>query len=206
MMDIKNMLEEIASFRRGAEPGVAYGIRMVLRAKDFLKISDLKKADLYVIAETSRCLPDAIEFLTGCTIGNGRLIIKDHSKMAASFVDLGTKRAVRVMITPKFQRHDIARSKRIMKMREKRKFKEVAYLRAQRALEIIKAPSETLLRIQEIELAEPILAAGLPTKIVFCEGCGESIREEKARVKDGKILCLVCAEVDRCYFKPKYVA
>lgn len=204
MTNMENTLKEIASFRRGAEPGVAYGIRMVLGAKDFLKISDLKKADLYVIAETSRCLPDAIEFLTGCTIGNGRLIIKDHSKMAASFVNLSAKKAVRATITPKFQMQDIARSSKIVGMREKRKFKEVARHRAQRALEIMKTPNEVLFRMQEIELTEPILAAGLPTRIVFCEKCGESIREEKARVRDGKTLCLVCAGVERSYFKPKY--
>ncbi|MDI6643032.1 MAG: formylmethanofuran dehydrogenase subunit E family protein, partial [Candidatus Hodarchaeaceae archaeon] len=61
--NMENLLKELISFRGGAEPGVAYGIKMVQAAKDFLKIRDPRKANLYVIAETSRCLPDAIEFL-----------------------------------------------------------------------------------------------------------------------------------------------
>jgi formylmethanofuran dehydrogenase subunit E len=205
-MNMENMLREITSFRGRAEPGVAYGIKMVLAAKDSLKIHDLKKANLCAIAETTRCLPDAIEFLTGCTVGNGRLIIKDHSKMAASFVDLDTKRAVRVTVIPEFQRKDVAHSKKSVNLKRQRKFKNIARHHARHALEIIKTPDKELLRVQEIKLIEPIPAARSPTKIVFCEKCGESVREEKARVRDGQILCLVCAGEEKPYFKPKYRA
>jgi len=202
---MESVLKELISFRGSAEPGVAYGIKMVQAAKDFLKIRDLKKADLYVIAETSRCLPDAIEFLTGCTVGNGRLLIKDYTKMAASFIDLGTKRAVRVMIIPEFQRKDVAHSKRSVSLRQRRKFGEITTHHTRHALEILKIPNKELLRVQKIKLTEPVPPMRPPTKIVFCEKCGESIREEKARVRDGEILCLVCAGEEKPYFKPKYL-
>lgn len=200
---MENTLKELISFRRGAEPGVAYGLKMVQAAKDFLKIRDLKKADLYVIAETSRCLPDAIEFLMGCTVGNGRLLIKDYGKMAASFIDLNTKRAVRVTVIPEFQRKDIAHSKRSVSLRQQRKFGKIKTHHARHALEILKIPAKELLRVHKIKLTEPVPTMGPPTKIVFCEKCGESIREEKARVQDGKILCLACAGEEKPYFKPK---
>lgn len=202
---MENTLKELISFRGGAEPGVAYGLKMVQAAKDFLKIRDLKKADLYVIIESSRCLPDAIEFLTGCTIGNGRLIIKDYGKMAASFIDLNTKRAVRVTIVPEFQRRDIAHSRRSVSLKQQRKFGQITTHHARHAFEILKIPTKELLRVQKIKLMEPVPTTRPPTKIVFCEKCGESIREEKARVQDGKILCLVCAGKEKRYFKPKYL-
>lgn len=202
---MEQALKEIVIFRGSAEPGIAYGIKMVQAAKDFLKIRDLKKANLYAIAETSRCLPDAIEFLTGCTIGNGRLIIKDYSKMAASFIDLGTKRAVRVTVIPKFQRKDVAHSRRSVSLRQQRKFGEITAHHARHALEILKIPNKELLRVQKIKLTEPVPPIRPPTKIVFCEKCGESVREEKARVRGGEILCLVCAGEEKPYFKPKYL-
>lgn len=200
---MERVLEEIIAFRGSAEPGVTYGIRMVQAAKDFLKIRDLRKANLYVIAETSRCLPDAIEYLTGCTIGNGRLVIKDHSKMAASFIDLGSKRGVRVVITPEFQRRDVTHSKRSVELKHQRKLAELARHHERHAKRILNAPTEELLRLQEIELLEPPLAPRPPTKIVFCERCGESVREEKARLREGKVLCLTCSGEAEPYFKPK---
>ncbi|HID30687.1 MAG TPA: hypothetical protein EYP19_11880 [Desulfobacterales bacterium] len=202
---MENILKELISFRRSVEPGIAYGIKMVEAAKDFLKVRDLKKANLYVIAETSRCLPDAIEFLTGCTVGNGRLLIKDYSKMAASFIDLNTKRAVRVTVIPEFQRKDIAHSRRSVSLRQQRKFGNIMTHHARHALEILKIPAKELLRVHKIKLTEPVPTMRPPTKIVFCEKCGESIREEKARVQDGEILCLVCAGEEKPYFKPKYL-
>ena len=200
---MKNTLKELISFRGSSDPGVAYGIKMVQAAKDFLKIRDLKKANLYAIAETRRCLPDAIEFLAGCTVGNGRLLIKDYSKMAASFIDLDTKRGVRVIITPKFQRRDITHSRKSVRLERQRKFAELIRHHEQHAKRILEAPAEELLRVQEIELLESPATLRPPTKIVFCERCGESVREEKARLRNGKVLCLTCSGGEESYFKPR---
>lgn len=200
---MENTLKELISFRGSSDPGVAYGIKMVQAAKDFLKIRNLKKANLYAIAETSRCLPDAIEFLTGCTVGNGRLLIKDYSKMAASFIDLDTKRGVRVIITPKFQRRDITHSRKSVGFKRQRKFAELIRHHKQYAERILEAPAEELLRVQEIELLEPPATPRPPTKIVFCERCGESVREEKARLRNGKVLCLTCSGEEELYFKSR---
>lgn len=201
---IESALREIGYFRRVVEPGIAYGIKMIFSVKKHLKIKDMKKANLLVVAETSRCLPDAIQFLCGCTIGNRRLIIKDHGKMAATFIDRDAGRAVRVTISPTFQKRDVQHSKKFIQLKEKLKFAEIESRRLQDSLEILKIPNEELLRIQEVEITDPLSAIFMPSGIVFCEKCGESTRESKVQIRNGKKLCLVCAGVEKPYFKLKY--
>ena len=203
---IEMALKEIGYFRRAVEPGVAYGIKMIFGVKNYLKIKDFKKINLIVVAETSRCLPDAIQFLCGCTIGNRRLVIKDVGKMAATFIDRDAGRAVRVTISPTFQKRDVQHSKKLIQLKEKRNFAEIESRRLQDSREILKIPNEELLRIQEVEITEPLSAIFMPSGIVLCEKCGESTRESKVKIKDGKKLCLVCAGVEKHYFKLKYGA
>jgi formylmethanofuran dehydrogenase subunit E len=201
---IENILLEIGYFRRAVEPGIAYGIKMILGAKNFLKIKDFKKVNLLVVAETSRCLPDAIQYLCGCTIGNRRLIINDVGKIAATFIDRDADRAVRVTISSAFQKRDAKNSKKLIQLKEKLNFSEIESHRLQVSREILKIPNEELFRIQEVEITEPLSPVFMPTGIVLCEKCGESTRESKIKIKDGHKLCMVCARVEKPYFKLKY--
>ncbi|MFQ6003717.1 MAG: FmdE family protein [Candidatus Zixiibacteriota bacterium] len=201
---IESMLKEIGYFRRILGPGVAYGAKMTLAAKEHLKIKDLKKANLFVVVETDHCLPDAIQFLCGCTIGNRRLIVKDYGKMAATFIDRDARRAIRITISPTLQERDIQHSQELIELKKKRMFEEIESHRLHNTLEISKIPDEELLRIQEVEIIEPLPAIFLPTGIVSCEKCGESTRESKIQIRDGKKLCFVCAGVEKPYFKLKY--
>jgi formylmethanofuran dehydrogenase subunit E len=49
-----------------------------------------------MVAETDRCLPDVVELVICCRLGNRSLIFKDWGKMPASFPDLTRNRAFRV--------------------------------------------------------------------------------------------------------------
>ena len=51
---------------------------------------------LIVVVETDRCLPDVIELVMGCRLGNRTLKFRDWGKFAASFLDLTRHRAFRV--------------------------------------------------------------------------------------------------------------
>lgn len=201
---IETVLKEIGHFRRILGPGVAYGVKMTQAAKEHLKIKDLRKANLFVIVETDHCLPDTIQFLCGCTIGNRRLIVKNYGKMAATFIDRDARRAIRVTVSPAFQERDIQHSRELIKLKEKRRFEEIESRRMRDTLEISKIPTEELLRIQEVEITEPLPPIFMPTGIVSCEKCGESTREGKVQIRDGKKLCFVCAGVEKPYFKLKY--
>lgn len=60
-----------------------------------------KTAEMEAIAETRHGLPDAIQLLAPCTVGNGRLKILDMDKFAMTLYDRKTLAGVRVWLDPK---------------------------------------------------------------------------------------------------------
>jgi formylmethanofuran dehydrogenase subunit E len=70
---------------------------------DFEKIMNLfaPGRDLIVYVEVDRCATDAIQAITGCSLGRRSLKHKDFGKFAATFVDSGTGNAIRVAIDEK---------------------------------------------------------------------------------------------------------
>lgn len=79
-------------------PGIILAVRMCLLALARLEINDLlaQKRRLVVFVETDRCLPDAVQLVTGCRLGNRTLKLKDTGKMAAVFVDVQEDRSLRL--------------------------------------------------------------------------------------------------------------
>jgi formylmethanofuran dehydrogenase subunit E len=57
-------------------PGIALGLRMSELALSRL---NTKKGDKYLIgiSETARCLADAMQAATGCTLGHGSAFVED---------------------------------------------------------------------------------------------------------------------------------
>ncbi len=51
-----------------------------------------------VICETAACLPDAVQILTPCSVGNQRIRIIDVGRFAMTFYDKYTKEGVRVFL------------------------------------------------------------------------------------------------------------
>lgn len=64
-----------------------------------LAMETLPKEGFYdVICETKTCLPDAIQLLTPCSIGNGWLKVLDHGRYAAIFYDKYSSVGIRITI------------------------------------------------------------------------------------------------------------
>jgi len=81
--DLENYLHLVQSFHGYMAPGVIIGGFMVNLAKRNLPEETLLNA----ICETPVCLPDAIQLLTPCTTGNGRLKILNLGRFALSLYD-----------------------------------------------------------------------------------------------------------------------
>src|SRR5271156_3309308 len=80
--------------------GQILGVRMALVGLERLGIADPRGADrkrLVTYVEIDRCATDAIALVTGCRLGKGALKFRDWGKMAATFVELGSGRAVRIV-------------------------------------------------------------------------------------------------------------
>src|SRR5208282_3930678 len=80
--------------------GQILGVRMALLGLARLGIADPRGADrkrLVTYVEIDRCATDAIALVTGCRLGKRALKFRDWGKMAATFVDFVSGRALRIV-------------------------------------------------------------------------------------------------------------
>src|SRR5580700_3859388 len=79
--------------------GQVLGVRMAMLGCRRLGIDEPRGRDrkrLVTYIEIDRCATDAIGVVTGCRLGKRALKFRDWGKMAATFVDLQSNRAVRI--------------------------------------------------------------------------------------------------------------
>lgn len=87
-------VEMVRSFHGSMAPGVLMGGFMV-----DLAYRNLPEGELFdAISETYSCLPDAIQLLTPCTVGNGWLRVIDLGRFALSLYRKYTGEGVRVYV------------------------------------------------------------------------------------------------------------
>ena len=75
------------------------GVRLAMLGCARLGIEQPRGRDrkrLVTFVEIDRCATDAIGVVTGCRLGKRALKFRDWGKMAATFVDLETNRAIRI--------------------------------------------------------------------------------------------------------------
>ncbi len=87
----------VESFHGSAAPGLLLGGFMVDLARSRMPEGVLFDA----VCETTACLPDAIQLLTPCTVGNGWLKVFNLGRYALSFYDKYEGGGVRVFVDPK---------------------------------------------------------------------------------------------------------
>src|SRR4051812_18081477 len=79
--------------------GQVLGVRMAMLGLQKLGIDDPQGADrkrLVTFVEIDRCATDAVAVVTGCRVGKRALKFRDWGKVAATFVDVSTGRAIRI--------------------------------------------------------------------------------------------------------------
>jgi formylmethanofuran dehydrogenase subunit E len=90
----EQFIDLTTQFHNYPAPGLLIGGYMVEEAKRHIPKNTLYEA----LSETSWCLPDAIQMLTPCTIGNGWLRIMHFGLFALSLYDKYTGKGVRVWL------------------------------------------------------------------------------------------------------------
>lgn len=92
----EKFIDRVRLFHSYAAPGVVVGGIMVDMAME-----QIPEGILYdVICETSSCLPDSVQLLTPCTVGNGWLKIVNLGRYAVSLYDKHEGSGVRVYLDP----------------------------------------------------------------------------------------------------------
>ncbi len=74
--------------------------RAAHHALDALKAGRSDDEELVCIVENDACGVDAIQVITGCSVGKGNLIFRDFSKHAYTFIDRRYNQAIRLVQRP----------------------------------------------------------------------------------------------------------
>ncbi len=170
--------------------GQVLGVRLAMHGLRELGISDpiAERKRIVTYVEIDRCVTDAVALVANCRLGKRALKFRDWGKVAATFVDLQTGRAVR--IAARESSKDAARA--LFPDLER----ETAQQKAYAAL-----PDDVLFSKQWVKVeVRPEDLPGFKGPRVICAQCGEGINFKREIVKDGRTLCRACSG-DR-YYQP----
>jgi formylmethanofuran dehydrogenase subunit E len=190
MLSLGTLLEISASRHTHLCPRQVLGVRIGLAGAAALDIEiPQKRKRLLTIVESDGCFADGVEVATGCTIGHRTLRMEDYGKIAATFIDTNTGRALRV--APNFNVRERAYA---YSSEEKRHY--FAQLQAYQIM-----PIDELVFIEEVHLTTPIAEIVSRAGVrVNCAICGEEIINEREVSYDDHILCQACAGTS--YYMP----
>jgi formylmethanofuran dehydrogenase subunit E len=184
-LDFEKLLAESVKIHGHLCPGQVLGVKMSILGLSKIAIEDPKGKDrksLIVFVEMDRCATDAVQSVTGCSLGHRTMKFMDYGKMAATFVNLKTGRAVRVI------------AKEDARDKAKEYFPEIEdKYKAQ--LEAYKIMSDNdLFGIMDVKVdIKPEDMPGRPLRRIRCDSCGEYVQDMRDVLKDGRILCKPCA-------------
>jgi formylmethanofuran dehydrogenase subunit E len=185
-LDLKTCLEEAKAFHGDVCAGIVLGTRLALLGLEAIGIGDPKgkdRKDLIVYVETDRCATDAILSVTGCHPGKRSMKILDYGKMAATFINLRTGKAVRVVVRSKEQPGS-TRTREAMDRETPLDLEEYVVM-----------PADKLFILQDVTVPlRPEDMPGKPLQISVCSVCGEQVMDKREIVRDGRILCKPCSE------------
>jgi formylmethanofuran dehydrogenase subunit E len=170
--------------------GQVLGVRLAMLGMRELGIDDpvAERKRLVTYVEIDRCVTDAVALVANCRLGKRALKFRDWGKVAATFVDLKTGRAVR--IAAKESSKQAARE--MFPELEKEASQQKAYAQL---------PDDALFEKQWVKVnVPPEDLPGFKGPRVVCAQCGEGINFKREVLVSGRTLCRSCA--GERYYKP----
>jgi len=172
--------------------GQVLGVRMAMFGLAQLGIEDPHGKDrkrLVTFVEIDRCATDAVAVVTGCRLGKRALKFRDWGKVAATFVDVASGKAVRIA------------AKESSKALARTLHPEIASKNQQQMLAYRELSDDELFDLQWVKVElQPEEFPGYKGERVVCEKCGEGINFKREVRQGGKVLCRACA--GESYYRP----
>ncbi|HYA87918.1 MAG TPA: FmdE family protein [Nitrospirota bacterium] len=190
MTECEMLLDESVKVHGHLCAGQVLGVRMSMLGLRQIDIFDPKgkdKKNVMVFVEMDRCATDAVQSVTGCSLGRRTMKFMDYGKMAATFVNLATNQAVRI-----FARDE-------SRALAKDYFPEIGN-KYQAQLEAYKIMNdEELFSITQVRVhLRPEDMPGRPMRQVVCALCGEQVQDGREQRRDGMTLCRPCVDGGYC--------
>jgi len=165
--------------------GQILGVRMAMLGLELLGIEDPRGKDrkrLITYVEIDRCMTDAVAVVTGCRLGKRALKFRDWGKVAATFVDLESGKAVRIA------------AKESSKALARQMHPEIESKNQQQMLAYREMPTEDMFSVQWVKVSVPPQELpGYKGERIVCAECGEGINFQREVKRDDRILCQSCA-------------
>jgi formylmethanofuran dehydrogenase subunit E len=122
---------------------------------------------LVTFVEIDRCATDAVAVVTGCRLGKRALKFRDWGKVAATFVDVSSRRQIHPKLADKNRQQMLA-------------YREIS--------------DDDLFTTQWVKVeVPPEEFPGYKGERVVCDSCSEGINFRREVTRDGKVLCRGCA-------------
>jgi formylmethanofuran dehydrogenase subunit E len=191
MQDFQSLVKSSAVAHGHLCPGQVVGVRMAMLGCRLIDLDEptahdqIKKLIVYI--EMDRCTADAVAHVTGVKLGRRSLKFMDYGIMAATFVNLETGKAFRVVSTE--EARDLAPYFA----------PEVSEKHAQQLEAYKRMPDNVLFRVHQVKVAVNEFDMPGPTRHkATCVQCGQVVRDHREVLKDGQPCCRPCAE--KVYF------
>ena len=154
----------VISFHGAAAPGLLIGGFIVDMA-----LKNLPEGEFFdAICETPVCLPDSVQLLTPCTVGNGWLTIFNFGKFAVTLYDKKSGNGVRVYLDMEKLKNWSEVNSWFLKLKTKKE-QDHDLLMSQ-----IKEAGHSMLSMQRVRVVPDEIARKKMGPSVICPLCGES--------------------------------
>ena len=187
MLSLDEYLREAEKAHGHLCAGQVLGVRLAMLGLAKLGVDDPRgnKEDrkrLVTFVEIDRCATDAIAVVTGCRLGKRALKFRDWGKMAATFVDVTTGKAIRIA------------AKESSKQLARTMHPEIENKNQQQMLAYREMPEDDLFTKQWVKVDLPAEEfPGYKGERIVCAECGEGINFRREIRRDGLVLCRACA-------------
>ncbi|MBL0716338.1 MAG: formylmethanofuran dehydrogenase [Desulfosarcina sp.] len=191
MLSFETLLSESARTHGHLCPGQVVGVRMAMLGCRLIGLDEPTRRDqikkLIVYVEMDRCTADAVAHVSGAKLGRRSLKFMDYGIMAATFLNLETGTAYRVLSTE--ESRDLASV-----------YAHEIDGKSARQLEAYKRmPDSVLFRVQKVRVRLDDCDLPGPTRRkVACSRCGQIIRDRREVIRHDQPICKPCSEL--CYF------
>jgi formylmethanofuran dehydrogenase subunit E len=185
VQSLDEILQECERLHGHMCAGQLLGARMALLGCRLVGLDDPRGRDrrnTIVWVEIDRCMADAVGAVTGARLGKRSLKYVDYGKVAATFLNAETNKAVRVVALESSRGLADERYPSIASKRE-RQFRAYS-----------EATDEDLFKVEmvAVQLSE-MDVPGSPRSRVICCVCGEGVNDGREVLRtDGSVVCRGC--------------
>ncbi len=183
--DFQRLLSESVRIHGHLCAGQVLGVRMSmlgLRETGILDPKGKDRKNIIVFVEMDRCATDAVQSVTGCSLGRRTMKFMDYGKMAATFLNLKTDKAIRI----------VAREESREKAKKYFPDVESKYAGQLEAYKVMD-DAELFEMMAVVVKMRPEDMPGRPLQRVRCDSCGEQVQDRREIHQEGKVLCAPCA-------------